>query len=132
VDEQGNTPLLTVGSVTQDDVVVVVVAGEVDMDTAGLMRAELTARLDLSPPALVVDLDGVAFFGSAGIALLLEAKQRTDDLGARLVVVAGRRALRPLAVTGVVKLLDLAETRADAIRMLNQRELPALRSARDH
>jgi anti-anti-sigma factor len=113
VDEQGNSPLLTVGSVTQDD-----------MDTGELIHAELTARLDLSPPALVVDLAGVVFFGSAGIALLLEAKQRTDDLGARLAVVAGRSAPRPLAVTGVGKLFGLAETRADAIRMVHQRELP--------
>jgi hypothetical protein len=63
VDEEGNPPPLTVGSVTQDGVVVVAVVGEVDRDTVGLVRAELTARLDLSPPALVVDLHDVAFFG---------------------------------------------------------------------
>jgi anti-anti-sigma factor len=120
VDAEGNPPPFTVGSVTRDGVVVVAVAGEVDMDTAGLLRAELTVRLDLSPPALVVDLHDVTFFGSEGISLLLETKLRTDDLGARLAVVVSRNALRPLEVTGVARLFDLAATRTDALRKLTE------------
>jgi anti-anti-sigma factor len=110
------SPVLTVDTVRTDQAVVVVVAGEVDADTAGPVYIELSAGLGSAPPALVVDLSEVTFFGSAGIALLVEAKQHTEDTGTGLALVAVNRAvLRSLEVAGVASFFDVYPTRSEAL-----------------
>lgn len=112
----GSSPLLTVDTVRTDQAVVVVVVGEVDAHTAGSVRSELSTGLDSGPPALIVDLSGVTFFGSAGIALLVEAKQHSEDTDTGLAVVAASRVvLRSLEVAGVAGLFDVHRTRAEAL-----------------
>ena len=95
------------------DAVVVAVVGEVDMSTAAEFA---TALAEAAEPdrALVVDLDGVRFLGSAGLAVLMNAA--VD--GTRLVVVAGagtvsRRALR---LTGLDTVLTTVDDRDTALR----------------
>ncbi|HEX6347398.1 STAS domain-containing protein [Umezawaea sp.] len=85
-----------------DDVSVLALTGEIDATTAQTTRAKALAAVDAKPAALVLDLSGVEFFGSNGIAIVLEAAQRAELRGIRFVVVAHRHVvLRPLQVTGV-------------------------------
>src|SRR4051812_45386664 len=52
---------------------VVTVVGEVDLDTAPELEYRLTGAADGSEP-LVIDLSGVTFFASAGLARLLTSQ----------------------------------------------------------
>lgn len=98
-------------SVTSTDVAgvpLVTVTGEVDEYNIDPARTELCRQLALHPNALVLDLAGVTFFGSAGLALLVETYQVAAGQGTVVAVVAPQRAvLRPMQVTGVDQVLKV-------------------------
>jgi anti-sigma B factor antagonist len=58
--------------------------GEIDVATAPELRACLASLAD--EPVVAVDLSGVAFVESSGIAVLLAEHQRRDAAGAQLVI----------------------------------------------
>jgi anti-sigma B factor antagonist len=62
---------------------VIALAGEIDLAIAPAIRAELAPLLDAQPPLLLVDMSGVGFIDSSGIALLVEAFQRQQEHGGR-------------------------------------------------
>jgi anti-sigma B factor antagonist len=105
-------PPLTTTLDRTDDLAVVSVTGEVDLNTASILRAALVDATDADPPpaAVIVDLTGVEFLGSAGLAELLATRERVSDPGFRVVVVVPPTgpARRTIEVTGVDRLLTLA------------------------
>ncbi|CAL9432465.1 hypothetical protein SUDANB95_02063 [Actinosynnema sp. ALI-1.44] len=92
------------------------VRGEVDTANYDVVRAELLGCLDNASTALVVDLADVEFFGSMGIAVLVEVREHVDRLGMGFAVAAGHRVVvNPMRVTQVERLLTLRPTLEDAI-----------------
>jgi anti-sigma B factor antagonist len=107
-----STSNCSVHGLRQDGVPVVAVTGEVDIGTAPLLRAELTAQLAQSPVVLVVDLREVTFFDSSGIGALLAARRRAADLR----VVADRSpVLRTLRFAGLDTVFRVHPTLAEAL-----------------
>jgi anti-anti-sigma factor len=86
------------------DRVVVTVAGEVDMSTAGLMF-DAAAKEDVS--AAVVDLRAVTFFDSAAIHALLRL---VDKFGGSLTVLPSGQVRRVLEISGLSTQPWLAES----------------------
>ena len=86
------------------------VRGEIDTLTAHAFAAaakELVTSLD---ERLVVDMTGVTFLASSGLAVLIQTAHRAEDRGIRLRLVAATRAvLRPLEVTATDRLFELCE-----------------------
>ncbi|MFT7836792.1 STAS domain-containing protein [Saccharothrix sp. BKS2] len=102
-----------------DGVLVTTVIGDVDHGSVEVIDTELSARLDRRPAALVVDLDGVEFFGSLGITALLRAHQRAARLGVGFAVAVSRRpALRTLQVTDLVEVLRVRRTLREAVDLV--------------
>ncbi|MHC4960207.1 MAG: STAS domain-containing protein [Planctomycetota bacterium] len=58
------------------DTVVVAVEGSVDIQTSPELKGELGVALDGQTPKLVVDMAGVSFIDSSGLATLIEAMQK--------------------------------------------------------
>ena len=83
--------------------------GEVDHHRARELLAELDRQLDLElPRSVTLDLGGVSFMDSSGIAILLRARQRVSALGGALRVVhVPEHAAKVLRAAGVDKLMDL-------------------------
>lgn len=109
-------PSVMVEVTTAEDVVIAVVRDDVDHDTFREIRSALFSCMAGRAAALVVDLDDVGFFGSIGIAVLLEIRQRADQMGMRFAVVAGRRTVaRPIRLTDTQDLLHVQRTREDAL-----------------
>ncbi|NUT94464.1 MAG: STAS domain-containing protein [Saccharothrix sp.] len=100
-------------------VVFAAVRGEIETDTCEQVREQLLACLAESPAALVVDLDGVTFLGSLGIAVLVESREYAERSGAGFAVVAGSHTVvRPMRVTDVGALLGLCTTVEEALDVL--------------
>ncbi|MEV6717479.1 STAS domain-containing protein [Lentzea sp. NPDC051208] len=119
--EEAEQPLIMVEVTTAEDVVIAVVHGDVDHDTFREIRDALFTCMAGRAAALVVDLDDVGFFGSIGIAVLLETRQRADQLGIRFAVVAGRRTVaRPIRLTDTQDLLCLQRTREQALAVIRR------------
>jgi anti-sigma B factor antagonist len=94
------------------DAIVVEVAGEIDLCTAGRLEATLGEHVLARPGVLRVDLGEVRFLGAAGIRALLRAQERAEDVGVHLVVDPGgsRAAVRAL------ELLERLQGRALPVR----------------
>jgi anti-sigma B factor antagonist len=92
------------------------VSGEIDLLTANLLGERIREQLQPETALLVLDLSDVAFLGSAGLAEIVSASQAGKDSGTRLVLVATNRAvIRPLEATGLLAMLTVYDTVADAI-----------------
>jgi anti-sigma B factor antagonist len=86
------------------------VAGEIDTLTAPMLEEALGELLAAEPAdALVaVELAGVGFLASSGLAALIRAAHRAEAQGRELHLVGGSRAVtRPLQVTGSDRLFVL-------------------------
>ncbi|MFD1152618.1 STAS domain-containing protein [Saccharothrix hoggarensis] len=105
----------TTGHATRSEVArgitLVQVSGALDAASRHPVAAELDAAFETSPDAIVLDLCHVEFLGSAGIALLINARHRAARLGIPFAVAAdGRSVLRPLQVSHVDEALPLHPT----------------------
>lgn len=111
-----------VGAVVRFDVVphgdgahVVHVVGEIDTLTAPVLRAQLDELLPTAP-LLVLDLTQVTFLGSAGLAVLVAAKDDAARHGHTLRLVPGSRIVtRALEATGLLTLFDVADGVTEAL-----------------
>jgi anti-sigma B factor antagonist len=94
---------------------VVTVIGEIDGLTAPELNAFLTEQLVVGQ-AVVVNLDGVRFMGSAGLAVLFEAYQFAlrEDLDLRLVC-NSQTVGWALDATGLREHFVIADTVPDAL-----------------
>ncbi|MFT7837924.1 STAS domain-containing protein [Saccharothrix sp. BKS2] len=93
----------------RDGAVVVEVRGEVDGTNITLVRDELTAAFrEAGSGPVVIDLTGVGFFASIGMALLVEHQRLGEVRGTPLRVVAPARSpLRALRAARLDQVLDL-------------------------
>ena len=109
------------------------VGGEVDISTAGAIRRQWAEMISARQPEhvlAVIDLSGVEFFGSSGLAALVDCRHAADEQALRFrVVVAGPAVMRPLTGTGLIDCFDwypnLAAAVAEASSEKPQPPIPA-------
>ena len=95
---------------------IVTVAGDVDLHTAPELRDRLASLGDTGADHVVVDLSDCAFLDSMGLGVLLGAKKRMARDGRELhVVVSSSDVRRIFEITMLDRVLDLHETRAEAL-----------------
>lgn len=98
--------------------VVLRTTGEIDMSTAPMLADELEQALDAAtaPGPVVADLSDVTFLGSAGLAVLLDARDRCERAKTPLRLVAvGRPVVRTLEIAGLLEMLPVYSTVAEAV-----------------
>jgi anti-anti-sigma factor len=113
--------LLVVDREVRPEAVVVRAKGELDSNTAG----EFTAHLDVAlheagnqaTRLLIVDLQALTYFGSAGLNALLDCHRQGRDAGTsvRLVADSGL-VVRPIEVTNLDSVLELYPTLSEALQ----------------
>ena len=80
------------------------ISGEVDHHRARAIMEELSRQL---PRSLTLDLEGVTFMDSSGIAVLLRAYRRLGELGGAVKVVhVPAQAGKVLRAAGLDKLME--------------------------
>jgi anti-sigma B factor antagonist len=98
--------------------VVLRTTGEIDMNTAPVLAAEFDQAMAAAtaPAPVVADLSDVTFLSSAGLAVLLDARERCSAAGTPLRIVATNRpVLRALAIAGLAELLSVHSTVEEAV-----------------
>ena len=78
-----------------DGVTVVDVGGEVDIETAPMMRAALATAVDAGLP-VVIDLGEVTFMDSFGFGVLAAAHQRGEQAGTPVLLRSVSQRIRRL------------------------------------
>jgi anti-anti-sigma factor len=98
------------------DVVVLHVSGELDTTSSGELTTPLDSHVVEANRAVVVDLGGVKFLGSAGLEALVLGQQRAARTGVEFVVVASTRAaLRPIEATGLDSVFTILRSLDEAV-----------------
>ena len=71
----------------EDREMVLTISGEVDHHGAGEIMREMDRQVDAQlPRRLALDLSGVTFMDSSGIAVILRAFRRVGELGGQMTV----------------------------------------------
>jgi anti-sigma B factor antagonist len=118
---------LVVDHEAREDAVVVRVQGDVDSITVGELSSHLTAALELAAthPArlVIVDLQAVTFFGSAGLNAIFDCREQGLAAGTSVRLVADNdHVIRPLEVTKLDRVFEIYRTLTDALQHFKPRE----------
>jgi anti-sigma B factor antagonist len=99
---------------------VVAVTGDLDLATAPAFRAHLEAAIEAGKHRLVIDLCAISFLDSVALAAIVHAKQRLPEDGRMaLAVDPSSYVMLVFESTGLTKVLDLVETRDQAIELVS-------------
>lgn len=116
MNEPAELPLSISVDQVRSGLAVLRLEGDLDMLTAPALHERLVTLLDGGCRGLLLDLDGVGFLGSAGLAQLAWVKDEAGKSGTRVGLVAGTRVvLRPLEVTGLATMFRIYESVESAL-----------------
>ena len=65
---------------------VLALEGEIDLHVSPDIAESLKAVIDKRPPRVVIDLSGVTYVDSSGLAVLIEAMQNVEEYGGKLAL----------------------------------------------
>ena len=65
---------------------VLALEGEIDLHESPAVREKLNPLIDAKLPRIVVDLSGVSYIDSSGLALFIEAMQRIQGYGGKFAL----------------------------------------------
>jgi anti-anti-sigma factor len=113
--------LLMVDYEVRPEAVLLRANGEVDSSTAGELISQLAAALreagTQASRLLIIDLQGVTYFGSAGLNAVLNCHRQGRQAGTSVRLVAENGlVVRPIEVTNLDSVLELYPTLPDALQ----------------
>lgn len=83
-------------------------AGEIDLHSASQVRTNIDTRLSQGQTQIAVDLAGVEFIDSSGLAALISGRKKAAETSGSLVLVAPTEPVkRALSVTGLDKVFKV-------------------------
>ncbi|GAC1401341.1 MAG: STAS domain-containing protein [Mycobacterium sp.] len=100
------------------EIEVLAVAGVVDMLTAPQLEEAIALAAKGSPRGVVVDLGQVEFLASAGMGILVAARDELPDSVGLAVVADGPATSRPLKLVGIADVVGLHATLDEALAAL--------------
>jgi len=71
-------------------------AGEIDLHISPIIRASLNGMIAKRPKQLVVDLSGVPYIDSAGLAAVIEAMQEVEAYGGKFALAGLQKTVRSI------------------------------------
>lgn len=102
-------PLIHVETTRIGEQTVIVATGEIDLASAGKLQAAIA---ELTSQVVTVDLRGVEFIDSSGLAMLIKEHDRLGESGGelRLVVQVKGPVARLFELTGVARSFQLSNS----------------------
>jgi anti-sigma B factor antagonist len=96
-----------VGEEWRDRIVIVAVAGDVDVLTAPHLEAVIATVLEKRPSGVILDLSEVDFLASRGMSVLVKTREDTPAEVPVVAVASGPATSRPLKLIGIDELVPL-------------------------
>lgn len=95
---------------------VVAIKGEVDLYSAPQVRDAILGAAEQRPRALLVDLSGVSYMDSSGVATLVEGLQRSRGYGGRFLLFGLEPAIREVfRFARLEQVFEICETAEEAL-----------------
>jgi anti-sigma B factor antagonist len=102
-------PTLSITTAGRDTIATV--AGELDLAAVAKMSPTINAVVRTPPARVVLDLNGVTFIDSRGLAMIVHLLRRLEAKDSRLVVVCPPGAARQaMELAGVARMLSFGES----------------------
>ncbi len=100
-----------------DKITIFDISGDIDLATSPELRKALLRELrDLKIPRVVLNLEGVRYIDSSGVASLVEALRASRDVGSRLVLFGVNRTIREvLQLSKLLKLFEIYENEKQSV-----------------
>lgn len=112
---------LTVAETDIAGVDALALTGELNFDTSPKLRKVLVEKCKNRQAEIVVDLTDLGFMDTCGLATLIEARQRADGYGGRVVLVGVSPLIEEVMdITRVKDLFTIIEDREKAESTLGQ------------
>ena len=92
---------------------ILTVSGSIDLLTATQLTEAVTGAVSEQPAGLIIDLTAIDFLATAGMSILLAARDAIAPQG-RFAVVAAGATERPLRVGGLSEVIVICATVEDA------------------
>jgi anti-anti-sigma factor len=106
--------LLEIDAHQHDELVHVVLTGELDLSTVEKVEHELLRVEGASPTIVALDLSRLTFLDSSGLRLIVSADQRARRDNRRFVVIRGPETVqRVFTITHLDEQLDLVDDVSD-------------------
>lgn len=114
---QKNDELLELHLVSEGEIPMIELIGELDLSTAPKLEGMVSGQLSACPSSsLVMDLSRLTFIDSSGIAVLIRAFQATNGRGAMSIVIApGTQVARVFRIAGIDSSLPVFVKREEAV-----------------
>ena len=106
---------LSIADHTRGDFHVLALDGDIDVETARILRAHIVERFTEPGAQVVIDLSGVGFMDSSGLGALVSGWQLTRDEGDFRIAGANNIVQRVLSITGMEDVFSLYPTVDDAV-----------------
>lgn len=92
------------------------VSGDLDAANSQVLRDTLVPAIDQERGVIVLDMTEVNYIDSVGLGTLVAGLKRANEHGAQLrFVVTNPQIQKVLNITGLVRVLDVYETRESAV-----------------
>lgn len=104
---------------TENGVLIVEVAGEIDLFTAPELKTAITTGLDGGSDKVVIDLSDTTFLDSTALGVLIGAVKRLrDNDGAMTIVNTDENIAKTFEITGLDQILEIYATCDQAVAAL--------------
>jgi anti-sigma B factor antagonist len=104
--ELETNPRIEVALSDEDGVPVIRLAGELDLSTAETARVAIAPAMEGTPPSLVLDLSGLEFMDSTGIALMVSLTRLAGRVDLRRPQQSIRRLLEVTGLVDTFRIVD--------------------------
>lgn len=100
-----------------DNATIVSVSGDIDLSNSPEVRKTLLHEVrDNRRPRVVLNLSGVGYIDSSGVASLVEGLKASRDIGSRFILVGLTGAAREvLQLSRLMKVFEVYETEVEAL-----------------
>lgn len=75
---------------------VLALEGEIDLNESPTVRERIKPLIDAQLPRIIVDLSGVSYIDSSGLALFIESMQRIQSYGGKFALAGLRPTVRTI------------------------------------
>jgi anti-anti-sigma factor len=101
----------------EDENVVAVLTGEVDMSNAATVRQEIAESVTPDDDALIIDMSGLSFIDSAGLHAMIELGTVLDERRQQLLLClpSGSTIRRAIEIIGLPQAVSVYPDRSEAM-----------------
>ncbi len=100
-----------------DKITIFDISGDIDLATSPELRKALLREFrDLKIPRVVLNLEGVRYIDSSGVASLVEGLKASRDVGSRLVLFGVNSTIREvLQISRLLKIFEIYENEQQSV-----------------